>query len=88
MRAALMLELGGPDATKKFELLEMLRTSSIGSSQSKLCWFEKRSLVGMICDNARSFFQNRSKSQAVPTALGELSVDSSFAYTKTSTSVD
>lgn len=52
MRAVLMLEPGGSDATKKFELLEMLRTSSIGSPQSKLCWFEKRSLVGMICDNA------------------------------------
>ena len=50
--AALMLELGGLDATKKFELLEILRTSRIGSPQSKLSWFEKRSLVGMICDNS------------------------------------
>jgi hypothetical protein len=88
MRAALMLELGGPDTTKKFKLLEMLRTFSIGSPQSKLCWFEKRSLVGVTCDNAGkssstsvlattlwSFFQNRNKSEAVPTALGQSSVD-------------
>ena len=44
MHAALMLELGGLDATKKFELLEMFRTSRIGSLQSKLSWCE-RSLV-------------------------------------------
>jgi hypothetical protein len=87
MRAALMSELGGPDTTKKFKLLEMLRTFNIGSPQSKLCWFEKRSLVGVTCDNAGkssstsvlattlwSFFQNRNKSEAVPTALGQSSV--------------
>lgn len=41
-----------PGRHQKSRAVEMLRTFSIGSPQSRLSGFEKRSLVGMICDNA------------------------------------
>lgn len=94
MRAALMLELGDPDTTKKFKLLEILRTFSIGSPQSKSCWFEKRSLVGVTCDNAgkssstsvlatatMEFLPESEQIRSCADCVGTVIRGSSFAYT-------